>query len=78
MLLSLAFVFGVGSLTTFRQRRLASPTSILEIEATHPLVNHFHNAHYCIALAADRCVNRWAREEAFILQSAPWAPIRVS
>jgi NADH dehydrogenase len=28
-----------GSFTTIRRRRLASPTSILEIEATHPLVN---------------------------------------
>src|SRR5438552_17390284 len=38
-MLSLAFVFVAGSFTTIRRRRLASPTSILEIEATHPLVN---------------------------------------
>ncbi len=37
-MLSLAFVFGAGSFATIRRRRLASPTSILEIEATHPLV----------------------------------------
>ena len=35
----------------FRQRRLASPTSILEIEATHPLVN--------TDVRSGRCVNRW-------------------
>jgi hypothetical protein len=28
-----------GSFATIRRRRLASPTSIVEIEATHPLVN---------------------------------------
>jgi hypothetical protein len=28
-----------GSFATIRRRRLASPASILEIEATHPLVN---------------------------------------
>src|SRR6478736_165054 len=39
MLLSLAFVFVAGSFTTIRRRRLASPTSIPEIEATHPHVN---------------------------------------
>src|SRR4051794_33714775 len=39
MLLSLACIGVAGSFTTFRRRRLASPTSILEIEATHPLVN---------------------------------------
>jgi hypothetical protein len=38
-MLSLAFVFVAGSFTTIRRRRLASPTSILEIEATHPHVN---------------------------------------
>ena len=38
-MLSLACIGFAGSLTTFRRRRLASPTSILEIEATHPLVN---------------------------------------
>jgi hypothetical protein len=35
----LACICVAGSFTTFRRRRLASPTSILEIEATHPLVN---------------------------------------
>ena len=35
----LAFLVGAGSFTTFRRRRLASPTSIVRIEATHPLVN---------------------------------------
>src|SRR5947199_8337982 len=35
----LACIGCADSLTTFRRRRLASPTSILEIEATHPLVN---------------------------------------
>jgi hypothetical protein len=33
-----AFIFGAGSFTTIRRRRLASPTSILRIEATHPHV----------------------------------------
>src|SRR3954453_447848 len=32
------FVFA-GSFATIRRRRLASPTSIVEIEATHPHVN---------------------------------------
>ena len=31
-------MFFAGSFATIRRRRLASPTSILEIEATHPLV----------------------------------------
>src|SRR6478736_935211 len=39
LLLFSACIGCVGSLTTFRQRRLASPTSIPEIEATHPHVN---------------------------------------
>ena len=34
----LAFLAGAGSFTTFRRRRLASPTSIVRIEATHPHV----------------------------------------
>ena len=34
----LAFLLVAGSFTTFRRRRLASPTSIVEIEATHPHV----------------------------------------
>jgi len=37
--LVLAFLLVAGSFTTIRRRRLASPTSIDEIEATHPLVN---------------------------------------
>src|ERR1700733_4955480 len=39
MLLSLAFMVCADSLTTFRRRPPASPTSIPEIEATHPHVN---------------------------------------
>src|SRR6516225_1631856 len=38
-MLSLACIGVAGSFTTFRRRRLASPISIPEIEATHPLVN---------------------------------------
>src|SRR3954452_21784483 len=38
-MLSLECIGCAVSFTTFRRRRLASPTSILEIEATHPLVN---------------------------------------
>jgi NADH dehydrogenase len=38
-MLLLACIGFAGSFATIRQRRLASPTSILEIEATHPLVN---------------------------------------
>jgi hypothetical protein len=34
-----AFIGVAGSFATIRRRRLASPTSILEIEATHPHVN---------------------------------------
>jgi hypothetical protein len=37
--LLLACIGFAHSLTTIRRRRLASPTSILEIEATHPHVN---------------------------------------
>src|SRR5690349_4273356 len=38
-MLSLADISVAGSFATIRRRRLASPASILEIEATHPHVN---------------------------------------
>src|SRR4051812_28085684 len=38
-MLSLADISVAGSFATIRRRRLASPASISEIEATHPLVN---------------------------------------
>jgi hypothetical protein len=54
----LACIGVAGSFATIRRRRLASPTSILEIEATHPLVNPSPAGAYRWPEAESKCTSR--------------------